>query len=59
MDNHIQIRGGGACSKLDVQITYESLKSGCAKSANYLIETQKVGAKYTPLRIRLHCPCTV
>ena len=30
--------GGGACSKLGVQITYESLKSGCAESAIDLIK---------------------
>ena len=32
-----------------MQITYESLKSGYAKSANYLIETQKVGAQIRTL----------
>ena len=36
---------GGACSKLGAQITYDSLKSGCAKSAIHLIVAQKVGAQ--------------
>ena len=38
-------RGGGGCSKLGAQITYETLKSGWAESAINLIETQKVGAQ--------------
>ena len=42
-------RGGGTCSKLGAQITNESLKSGCAKSAIYLIEAQKVGAQMRTL----------
>ena len=44
-----KVRGGGACSKLGAQITSESLKSGCAKSGIYLIETQKVGAQMRTL----------
>ena len=35
-------RGGGACLKLGAQITYDSLKSGCAESVIYLIEARKV-----------------
>ena len=46
---NIYYRGGGACSKLGAQITNESLKSGCAKSAIYLIEAQKVGAQMRTL----------
>ena len=42
-------RGGGACSKLGAQITYKFLKSGCAKTAIYLIEPQKVGAQMRTL----------
>ena len=42
-------RGGGACSKLGAQITYESLKSVCAQSAINLIEAQKVGAQMRTL----------
>ena len=42
-------RGGGACSKLGAQITNESQKSGCAKSAIYLIEAQIVGAQMRSL----------
>ena len=38
-----------ACSKLGAQITYESLKSGGAKYAIYLIEAQKVGAQMRTL----------
>ena len=45
----IKPRGSGACSKLGAQITYESLKSGCAKSETYLIESQKVGAQMRTL----------
>ena len=48
-------KGSRTCSKLDVQITYESLKGGCAKSANYLIETQKVDAQMLTLTLPLHC----
>ena len=44
-------RSGGSYQKLGVQITYESLKNGCAKSAIYLIGTQKVGA------LRFLCSC--
>ena len=42
-------RGGGASSKLGAQITNESLKSGCAKSARYLSGAQKVGAQMRTL----------
>ena len=41
--------GGGAFSKLGAQITNESLKSGCAKSAIDLIKAQKVGAQMRTL----------
>ena len=44
-------RGNGACSKLGAQITNESLKSGCAKYAIYLIEAQKVDVQ---MRILAH-----
>ena len=42
-------RGGGASLKLGAQITDEPLKSGCAKPAIHLIETQKVGAQMRTL----------
>ena len=45
----IMSRGGRACSKLGAQINNESLKSGCAKSAIYYIEAQKVGAQMRTL----------
>ena len=42
-------RGGGSYWKLGVQVTYESLESGCAKLVIYLDETQKVGAQMSTL----------
>ena len=44
-----QIFGGSEnCSKLGAQITNESPKSGCAKSAISLTEAQKMGVQMRP-----------
>ena len=49
-------RGGGSSSKLEAEIAYEILKSGCKNCEIYSIEPQKCASlrKCTPLHIRLH-----
>ena len=41
--------GAWGCSKVGVQITYYTLKSGCTKYVIHLIETQRVGAQMRTL----------
>ena len=41
----IEARGGRGCSKLGVQIFFETLKYLCAKYEIYLIEAQTIGAQ--------------
>ena len=53
---NVDYRGDESSAKLGAQITYEILKSGCAKSIIYSLQTQKKVRICPLLRIRPHHP---